>query len=235
MSGAKVAVLASGEGTTTEALIRAGVKEPSLPQVGLVICNNKDAGIFRRIANLNSEYGLSIKTALINSKTHPDTNSSQPGLQTAQEEKAIVDLIKDGGFELVLLMGYMKMIGQRLVYKFGWRSEYKSPYQAMMLNTHPGLLPATKGLIGIHVQEFVLAHPAQKAGHTLHAVSKNYDEGPTIAEHKVPVGPADTAEILFERVKQSQKKHLPKDLSDFIEKRRHFYKVKNEQHAKCKK
>lgn len=221
-----VAILASGEGTTTEALIRARTLDKKIPAVGLVVCNNKNAGIFARVANLNREFGTDIKIILINSKTHPDSHISKPGEQTAKEEEAIIDIIKAGDFDLVLLMGYMKKLGEKLVYEFGWRSDYKSPYQAMMLNTHPGLLPETKGLIGIHVQQYVLAKKLPFAGETLHVVSANYDEGPIVAEHKVEIRPGDSAESLFERVKESQKKNLPSDLIEFIKKRQHFLRGK---------
>lgn len=225
MARPKVAVLCSGEGTTAEAVIKAWAEKPNAPQVGLVICNNPDAGIFERLIKLNKDYELVIEASVINSKTHPGSGAKK-GEQTDAEEEAILNKILGGSFDLVWLAGYMKKIGPKLVQHFGWRSDYTSPYQAMMVNTHPGLLPATKGLIGIHVQEFVLANPGQPAGHSLHVVSDKYDEGPTIAEHEVTIEKGDTAETLFERVKTSERKNLPNDIADFIAKRRQF--IENE-------
>ncbi len=223
MSKSKIAVLASGQGTTAEAFIRAAAAGEVEPQVGLVICNKKDAGVFERIAKLNKELDLKIETVLINGSTHPDTAIEPvPGAQTAAEEEAIIDKLLEGKFDLVMLMGYMKKIGPKLVREFGWRPEYQRPYQAMMLNTHPGLLPATKGLIGIHVQEFVLENKLPYGGQTLHVVSEKYDEGPTIAEHKVEVLPGDTPKSLFERVQLIEKTQLPKDVEEFIKKRRQY-------------
>lgn len=91
-----------------------------------------------------------------------------------------------------------------------------------MINTHPGLLPATKGLIGIEVQEYVLDHPGQRAGHTLHVVSEEYDEGPTVVEHEVEIKDGDTSQSLFQRVKASERKYLPDDIADFINEQRKY-------------
>lgn len=223
MNSPTIAILASGEGTTAEAFIRAGATKHIAPQIGLVICNNKKAGIFTRIQNLNSEFGLAIKTVLINSKTHPDAaTSSQPGEQTLAEETAILEILRTANVDLISLMGYMKKIGPKLVHEFGWRSDYTDPQQAMMVNTHPGLLPETKTLYGVHVQEYVLQKGLPYSGQTLHVVAENYDDGPTLAEHKVAVEPNDTPESLFERVREAEKKYLPGDIAAFIEARRTF-------------
>lgn len=216
--------MASGEGTTTEALVRAWADKPDAPSVCLVICNNKNAGVFKRIENLNSEFGLDIQTALINSASQPSLVAPEAGHQTDEEQEAILAKLKEAKVDLVLLAGYMKMIGPKLVQEFGWRDGYKSPYRARMLNSHPGLLPDTIGYIGIHVQQQVLT--TGRAGHTLHVVSDKYDEGPVIAEHKVEVKPGDTAETLFARVQASERKYLPEDLANFIQKRRQYMENK---------
>lgn len=210
MEQALIAVLVSGEGTTAEAFIRAGASGHIPVQAALIICNNKKAGAFDRIAGLNQELGLHIPVQLINSKTHSD------------EEAAIMQTLKAGSFDLIVLMGYMKKIGPRLVHEFGWRHEYTDPRQAMMVNTHPGLLPETKGLYGIHVQEHVLQKGLPYSGQTLHVVAEDYDDGPVIAEHKVAVRSDDTPESLFDRVRETEKNHLPGDITQFIQDRKQF-------------
>ena len=110
----------------------------------------------------------------------------------------------------------MKRIGPNLVQTFGWLPEYKSAFQARMVNTHPGLLPETKGLYGIGVQQHVLEHGLSHGGQTLHVVAEDYDDGPVIAEHKVAVKPEDTPDSLFDRVKGVEKEHLPQDIAAFI-------------------
>lgn len=223
---AQIAILASGGGTTAEAFIRASAEGQIDAHVSLIICNNPRVGIFERVAALNKQHGLAIACQLVNSRTHPAANGehARSGAQTASEETAIMELLQAGNFDAISLMGYMKRIGSRLVHEFGWRPEYTSPYQAMMVNTHPGLLPATKGLYGSHVQEYVLQHHLPFGGQSLHIVADDYDDGPVVAEHKVAVRPDDDAESLFERVKLAEKKYLPGDIAAFIKNRQNYLK-----------
>ena len=202
MSQPTIAILASGEGTTAEAVIVASFEKHINFDVGLVIASKENAGIFKRLENLNKKYNTHIPCLL------------------ATNDAAIQKLLEKYQPELVVLMGYMKKIGPAIVEKYGWRKEYTSSHQARMLNTHPGLLPATKGLYGIHVQEFVLTSGLPNAGQTLHVVSENYDEGPIVTEHQIPVKPEDTPDILFDRVKIIEKQYLPGDINNFITKRR---------------
>ncbi len=214
----RIAILASGGGTTAEAFIRAGQRGDINVNVGLVICSRKDAGIFQRIDDLNAEYGLHIDCILINHTTHPAAYGENvgQGCQTAGEEAAILTSLLSGSYDLVASMGYMKKNGPHLVQAFGWLPEYTSIYQAKMVNTHPGLLPATKALYGLKIQQYVLDHHLPYGGQTLHLTAENYDDGPIIAEHKVPVEPGDTAETLFARVQAAEKQYLPRDIEDFI-------------------
>jgi phosphoribosylglycinamide formyltransferase-1 len=225
MDRPKVAILASGEGTTAEAFIIESAENRIKPEVVLIISNNKDAGIFKRVDNLNKKYNLSIKTTYIGKNNYPANGENlNPGDQTKAEEEAILKALEKEDCDLIALMGYMKRIGPKLVHRFGWRSEYKSPYSAIMVNTHPGLLPETKGLYGIYVQKHVLDNKLPYGGQTLHIVAKDYDEGPVISEHKVEVKKGDTPDELFNRVKLAEKKYLPKDIANFIENRRKYTK-----------
>jgi phosphoribosylglycinamide formyltransferase-1 len=220
----RLAILASGGGTTAEAFIRAGQKGEINVDVGLVIASRKEAGVFQRIENLNAEYGLHINCILINHKTHPADNTEHiaKGHQTAGEEAAILAALLGGSFDLVANMGYMKLIGPNIVQAFGWLPEYTSVFQARLVNTHPGLLPDTKAMYGAQIQQYVLDNHLPYGGQTLHAVSEEYDDGPVIAEHKVPVEPGDTADSLFERVQAVEKKYLPGDIEDFIKARQAY-------------
>jgi phosphoribosylglycinamide formyltransferase-1 len=216
-----IAILASGEGTTAEAFIQAGLAGKIKTKVALVITNKETAGILKRIEKLNKAHNLNIKTAFINSLTHPEAGTL-PGRQTFAEQQAIIEAVEGAGADLVVLMGYMKMIGSKLVERFGWLPHYEHPHQAMMLNTHPGLLPDSKGLIGVHVQEFVLKNKLPYAGQTLHTVSEKYDEGLVIAEHKVKVASSDTPDSLFDKVRAVEKKFLPLDIENFIKARQDY-------------
>ncbi len=220
----RIAILASGGGTTAEAFIRAGQRGETAVDVGLVICSRRDAGIFERITNLNKEFGLHIECILINHQTHLAAYGEHVGRgdQTVGEETAILAAILGGNYDLVALMGYMKRVGANLIEAFGWQPTYSSLFQARMVNTHPGLLPDTKGFYGQSIQQYVLDHHLPYGGQTLHVVSGEYDEGPIIAEHHVPVEPGDTAETLFARVQAAEKKFLPGDIEDFIKARQAY-------------
>lgn len=221
----RIAILASGGGTTAEAFIRADQRGEIDVAVGLVIVSREGAGIFQRVNDLNTEFGLHIDTVLINSQTHPAALGEHVsrGDQTSAEEAAILAAILGGSYDLVALMGYMKRVGPNLVESFGWQPQYTSAFQARMVNTHPGLLPDTKAFYGQHIQQYVLDHSLPYAGQTLHVVSEKYDDGPIIAEHKVPVEPGDTAETLFARVQAVEKQFLPKDIEDFIKARQAYH------------
>jgi phosphoribosylglycinamide formyltransferase-1 len=220
----RVAVLASGGGTTAEAFIRAGQAGQISARVELVIVSRKDAGVFERIDNLNKELNLNIKTILINHNTHPayEDETVTKGSQTKAEEAAILSVLTDGKYDLIALMGYMKRVGPSLIESFGWMPSYSSAFEACMLNTHPGLLPDTKGFYGLQIQQYVLDNYLPYGGQSLHVVSEKYDDGPIIAEHKVEVQPDDTAETLFDRVQTTEKKYLPGDIEDFIKARRAY-------------
>lgn len=217
MAPARIAILASGGGTTAEAFIKSIVAGEVKGKVVLVIFNNQNAGVVGRIKKLNQEYGLNIKTVHIGKNNYPAKPSEKYefGRQTAAEEKAILKELNEAKIDLVLLLGYMKLVGKSIVDKYGWKESYTSVYQGRMINTHPGLLPATKGLFGIHVQERVLENKTN-AGNCLFVVDSEYDDGPVVAEHQVEVLPDDNAESLFERVKASEKKYLASDINKFI-------------------
>ena len=194
MSKALIAVLASGAGTTAEALIRASIECTLGFEVGLVISSSETAGVLGRVDKVNHEYGCRVAMASIGPRTHPrsDGEPFRPGLQTTAEAAAIAQLLTAGSFETVVLMGYLRRVDPSLVHQFGWREGYGSHFDARMLNTHPGLLPETKGLYGVAVQEFVLNRGLSEAGHVIHVVAEEYDEGPVLFEHRTPVLPDDT-------------------------------------------
>jgi phosphoribosylglycinamide formyltransferase 1 len=195
-----IAILASGSGTTAEYVVRATQTGVLRARIGLVVCNNLGAGVFGRIERLNKQYGLQIPAVHVNGKTHPAGTGGR-GEQTLEESEAIVNLCK--GIDLVVLLGYMKKVTGRLL-------------DLPMVNTHPGPLPETAGLYGLHVQEHVLESNLGYSAQTLHWVTGDYDRGEVIAVHHVPVALGDTAETLFDAVQATEKAHLPTDLDALL-------------------
>jgi phosphoribosylglycinamide formyltransferase-1 len=216
-----IAIMASGSGSTAEAFIRASVRGDITSQPGLIIVSRQDAGVFDRITRLNSELGISVECQLISSRTHPAMGNEkvERGFQTVAEEAAILDVIQSGHYDVIALMGYMKRLGKKVIKQYGWLSEYKSIYEASIVNTHPGLLPDTKSMYGRQIQDYVLERKLPYAGQTLHLVSEEYDEGPIISEHRVEVLPNDDADSLFARVQSIEKKYVPLDIDAFAKAR----------------
>lgn len=198
----KIAILASGNGSTAQAFIEAMMAGNVNAEVALVISNNRAAGVLDRVDAFN-ELGLNISKRVINGTTHP--GEAAPGSQTQAESRAILDEMLVNGVALTLLLGYMKKVVSPLV---------DGPIP--ILNTHPGLLPATAGLHGIHVQEFAIDNGHQSAGQTLHLVDATYDTGEKIAEHIVPVRPDHTPQSLFDDVQVVEKANIAPDVDTFI-------------------
>ena len=113
-----------------------------------------------------------------------------------QLDRAVLETFRRHKVNLVILAGYMRLLGPRTV----------SAYRGRVLNTHPALLPkfGGKGLYGKAVHEAVLAAGERVTGVTIHVVDEQYDHGPIIAQSQVPVQGDDTADSLSERVLGSE-------------------------------
>lgn len=195
-----IAILASGSGTTAEALIHATQSGVLNADVRLVITNKADAGILKKIERFNKQ-GLGIKVLVINGNTHP--GESARGEQTPAEAQAIYDAVQEANVDLILLLGYLRKVMPPLL-------------DLRILNTHPGLLPATRGLHGENVQAFVLEQGHEFTGQTLHEVIAEYDSGKTIAEHKLPVMPWDTVDSLNSAVQLMEKAYIGVDVDTYL-------------------
>ncbi len=173
----RIGFLASHGGSNVQAIIDA-CKEGRLdgdPRV--VICNNSDALVLERARKAG------IATRHLSSATHPD-----PGALDA----AIVETLRSHDVNVVVLAGYMRKLGPRTL----------AHYRGRVLNIHPALLPkfGGAGMYGKRVHEAVLAAGEKESGATVHLVTDEYDQGPILAQRKVPVMPDDTADSLAARV-----------------------------------
>lgn len=228
----RIAILASGDpesgggGSTVEYFIRGTQLGACAVEVGLVICNNSESrvGVHKKVAQLNSEYGLNIPVLTINGQTHKKRVDEpwEKGWQTDAESQAICELIQEGDFELIVLMGYMKRVRGVLLDTYGALPSHKSIFEARMINTHPGPLPQTKGEHGIGVQEKVLELGLGYSGHTVHAVAEEYDTGNIYRWRPVLVKPEHTAGTLFDDVQTVEKACLLSDVPDYIDEQRAY-------------
>ncbi len=172
MSRLKLAVMISGRGSNLQALIDA-TADPAFPaEIILVLSNRPGAMGLERAAKAG------IPTRVIDHKEFTDRAAFDREMTAAMEA---------AGTELVCLAGFMRLLSDEFVDH--WRDR--------MINIHPSLLPAFKGL---DVQERVLARGARFAGCTVHYVRKEMDTGPIIVQAVVPVHPDDTPDSLAARV-----------------------------------
>ncbi len=204
-----IVILASGGGSTAEAVIRATTEDNVLDaEVGLIICSRppSEAGIYDRIAGLNTEFGLDIPVLHISGHTHPEGPRAK-GEQTEAEAEAIAEAIakeRGGRFILTLLAGYLPKV-HPLVFE-----------NEIVINTHRGPLPQTAGMYGFAIEEYVLGNRLPFSEHVVHTVDGGYDTGLVIARRRVPVLPHHTVESLFEDVHAVEIRELPNDINDLL-------------------
>ncbi len=107
-------------------------------------------------------------------------------------DDVITDTLKSHAVDWVILAGYMKQIGPKLLEEF----------QGRIFNIHPSLLPkhGGKGMFGIHVHESVLASGDSETGVTIHLVEGEYDQGRILAQERVLVEEGDDTATLAARV-----------------------------------
>jgi phosphoribosylglycinamide formyltransferase-1 len=173
MARRRTAILISGRGSNMTALIEAA-KEASFPaQIVLVVSNRADAGGLQRAA------AEGIPTEVVDHTRFPkDREGFERALQAVLEKHRI---------EIVCLAGFMRILTAWLVSRWSGR----------LINIHPALLPAFKGL-DTHAR--AIAAGAKEHGATVHFVVPEMDAGPIITQGAVPVLPGDSEEALARRV-----------------------------------
>lgn len=174
----RIAVLASGGGTNLQALIDAqkdGVLRPGV--ISLVVSSNENAYALTRAA----ENG--IETVTLTKRDYPAAEALDVALEKALSSR---------GIELVVLAGYLGIIGPRTL----------GAYRGRMINVHPSLLPAFggRGYYGLRVHEAALLRGVKITGATVHFVDEVIDGGEIIMQEAVRVEDGDTPELLQKRV-----------------------------------
>ena len=176
-----IAVLVSGGGTNLQALIDAqndGIIKSG--KITCVISSNPDAYALERARNNN------IDTAVIRRKD----------FETFLEyDLALTELLKSKGADLVVLAGFMTILGHQVI----------SEFENRMINIHPALIPSFcgEGYYGLRVHKAVLEKGVKLSGATTHFVTEECDAGPIIMQRAVEVHNDDTPETLQRRIMEN--------------------------------
>ncbi|MEQ8821063.1 MAG: phosphoribosylglycinamide formyltransferase [Sumerlaeia bacterium] len=175
----KIGVLISGRGSNLEALLKAKKRgQLEAAEFVLVVSNNPDAPGLERAR----ERG--IPTLVLDHRSHrtPDDR-----LDRAGHEAAVVDALREAGADAVVLAGWMRIVGERLL----------AAFPGAIINIHPSLLPSFPGL---HAQRQALDHGVKVTGCTVHFVDDGMDTGPIIVQRAVPILETDDEASLSTRL-----------------------------------
>jgi phosphoribosylglycinamide formyltransferase-1 len=178
----RVAILVSGRGANMAALI-AAARRPGYPaEVALVLSNRPQAAALGRAGDQG------IATALIDHAAY--------GTDREAFERAVQAVLDAHRIDIVCLAGFMRLLTPWLVSRWSGR----------MLNIHPALLPAFRGL---HTHARALEAGVKIHGATVHFVVPEVDCGPIVAQAAVPVLADDTADTLADRVLAAELRLYP--------------------------
>ena len=176
----KIAVFVSGGGTNLQAIID-NTKDGILKdiEISLVLSSSKTAYALERAADNG------IKSAVVSKKDFDSIESW---------DDAVLAAVEDSGAELIVLAGYLSLMGPKVVAKYSNR----------IINIHPALIPSFcgAGMYGIRPHQAALAKGVKVSGATVHFVNENYDEGPILLQKAIDVLPNDTPETLQKRIMQ---------------------------------
>jgi phosphoribosylglycinamide formyltransferase 1 len=192
MSGGRVlrlGVLGSGRGSNLEAIARAIDEGRLAATLNVVLSDQSNA----RILALGNRHGA---------RTEVITPTTPRGRLDAETEGKFVDILREEKVDLVVLAGFMRIVGP----------VFLAAYPRRIINVHPSLLPRHRGA---HAAAQALAAGDKTTGCTVHSVDEGVDTGEIIAQREVPVQPGDTAESLQARIQQAEHELLPAVIATF--------------------
>jgi len=192
MTRKRVAILISGRGSNMAALIEAAKAADYPAEIVLVISNRPDA------AGLARARAEGISTAVI--------DHTRYGKDREAFERALHAELEAHRIDLVCLAGFMRLLSPWLVERWHGR----------MINIHPALLPAFKGL---DTHRRALQARAEKHGATVHLVVPDVDSGPILLQESVPIFANDTEETLAARVLEVEHRIYPQALRRLAQQR----------------
>ncbi len=200
-----IAVLVSGNGSNLQALIDAE-KRGEFPKskITLVISDNPDAHALKRAEKAG------IDRFVVIAKNFASTEAF---------DEAIIKKIEEKKIDLLVLAGFMRILGDKFVDK----------YYGRMLNIHPALLPAFKGAHGVRD---AFESGARTTGVTVHFVTKELDSGPIISQESVNIDHGDTIDSLEKKIHAVEHRLYPEVVRLFCEEK---LKIEGEKVKICRR
>ena len=172
----KLGILGSTRGTDLQAIINSINKKELIADVAVVISNKKNAYILDR-AKQNKI---------------PSFFLSHQDMKRDEFDRKITTILKKNSVELVLLIGFMRILSP----------EFCQTWRDRLINVHPSLLPKYAGGMDSSVHEEVLKNGEKETGCTIHFVTEDVDDGPILVQKRCLVDDNDTAETLKKKVQE---------------------------------
>jgi phosphoribosylglycinamide formyltransferase-1 len=185
----RLGIFVSGSGTNMEN-IAVGIEEGRIRARIMVV-----------ISDVEEAYGLvrarrhGLNEVFVDPDSFPDR---------AAYEQELIRILEENEVELVVLAGYMRLVGEGFVQAFRNR----------IMNIHPALLPSFPGTSGV---ADALAYGVKVTGVTVHIVDEGLDTGPVILQEAVPVLAGDTEETLHRRIHEVEYRLFPQAINYYCE------------------
>lgn len=185
----RIVILISGRGSNMEAIVQRAAEQDWPAAVVAVLSNRPDA------AGLRFAAGRGIATRVVDHRSFA---------RREDFDAALAQAIDAFGPDLVVLAGFMRVLGTAFVERYAGR----------LLNIHPSLLPAFPGL---HTHRRALEAGCKLVGATVHLVTPTLDHGPIVVQSAVPVLAGDDEAALADRVLATEHVIYPLAVRWFIE------------------
>ena len=194
----RIAILASGTGSNFEHIIKCIQNKKLNAEIEILIVNNPNCLAIKKAIKYNIPY------VIIN---HRDCSSR------LEHDTLIMNKLKEHQIELVVMAGWMRIVGEKLI----------NSYQDRLINIHPSLLPSFKGVDAI---QQAIDNKVTITGCTVHYVKKEVDSGSIIIQAAVPLNIQENKDILKNRIQTMEHKILPLAIAMVAKKIRTKFKDK---------
>jgi phosphoribosylglycinamide formyltransferase-1 len=180
----RVGVLISGRGSNLQALVEHFTHKEGVPDVEIVCVASSRADA----AGLSRAREAGIETAVFSKDEHPDRDA---------RDAALGNWLSDHDVDLVVLAGFMEILGGSFIQRFSGR----------LINVHPSLLPAFPGVRAI---EQALDYGVKVMGVTVHYVDEGVDTGPVVLQEAFDLPYARGVEEIERRAHEIEHRLLPR-------------------------